>query len=333
MSYAPILRNLPEELRFTMLELIEAVEENMRDQLAVRREDFDALHTTVREVADVQYQTVERVDRLETAIVRLAEAQERTEERVGELVEAQTRSEGRLDRLEAAVIELTEAQKQSEGRLERLEAAVIELTEAQKRSEGRLDRLEAAVAELVEAQKQTELSMKELAEAQERLTDALERLTKRVDRHDIKLDKLIGSDLERRYRESPFGYFGRLLRKARTVDLRDIEDELESHLSEAELDDLRLADVVVYGRPKLRPDIEGVWLVVEVSAVVDRNDVERAQRRAAALRKAGYPAVATVAGEERTEGAQEAAQSAGVLFLQNGGQQNWEDALNSAFAV
>jgi hypothetical protein len=302
MSYAPILRNLPEDLRLTMLELIEAVEENMRDQLAVRREDFDALHATVREVAEVQYQTVERVDRLETAIVRLTEAQERTEERVGELAEAQKRTELRVE----------------------------ELAQAQTRSEERLDRLEAAVAELVEAQKRTELRMEELAQAQGRLTDALEKLTKRVDRHDIKLDKLIGSDLERRYRESPFGYFGRLLRKARTVDLRDLEDDLETRLSEAELDDLRLTDVVVYGRPKLRPDVEGVWLVVKVSAVVDRNDVERAQRRAAALRKAGYLAVATVAGEERTEGAQEAAQSAGVLFLQNGIQQNWEEALKEA---
>jgi hypothetical protein len=109
-----------------------------------------------------------------------------------------------------------------------------------------------------------------------------------------------------------------------------IEEALEAHLSEDELDDLRLADVLVYGRPKLRPDVEGVWLVIEVSAVVDRNDVERAQRRAAALRKAGYPAVATVAGEERTEGAQEAASAARVLLLQDGMLQNWEEALGEA---
>lgn len=292
MSYAPILRNLPEELRFTMLELIEAVEENMRDQLAVRREDFDALHATVREVADVQYRTIGQVDRLETAIVRLTEAQERTEERVEELAEAQKRSEGRLDRLEVAVMELVEAQK---------------------RSEGRLDRLEVAVTELIEAQKQTQA--------------VLQVLIKRVDWIEPRTDRAIGHLLELSYRGKASSYFGRLLRRARAVDINEIEDDLETRLSEDELDDLRLADILVYGRPKQRPDVEGVWLVVEVSAVVDRNDVERAQRRAAVLRKAGYPAVATVAGEERTEGAQEAARSAAVLFLQNGSQQNWEEAL------
>jgi hypothetical protein len=93
-----------------MLELVDAVEGNRRDQLAVRREDFDALHATLREVVEVQYRTEGRVDRLETAIVRLTEAQERTEQRLEELAEAQKRTEER-------VAELAEAQKRAELRV------------------------------------------------------------------------------------------------------------------------------------------------------------------------------------------------------------------------
>ena len=78
----------------------------MREQLAVRREDFDKLQNTV---------------------AQLAEAQKRTEQRVAELAEAQRRSDAHLTRLEIAVVELAEAQKRTEQRVE-------ELAEAQKRT-------------------------------------------------------------------------------------------------------------------------------------------------------------------------------------------------------
>jgi len=53
---------------------------------------------------------------------------------------------------------------------------------------------------------------------------------------------------------------------------------------------------------------------VEVSAVVERHDVERAQRRAAALRCAGYRAIPTVAGEQVTAEAEEVAREGHILF-------------------
>ncbi|RCK76906.1 MAG: hypothetical protein ANABAC_3331 [Anaerolineae bacterium] len=86
----------------------------------------------VRELAEAQKRTDERVGRLEIALAELAEAQKRTDERVG--------------RLEIALAELAEAQKRTEQRVE-------ELAEAQKRTEERVGRLEIAVADLAEAQK------------------------------------------------------------------------------------------------------------------------------------------------------------------------------------
>ncbi|MCX7670317.1 MAG: hypothetical protein N2439_09625 [Anaerolineae bacterium] len=97
MSLVAFARRLPQDLQFPMLEFAEALEEDLRAKLAVRREDVEALQSVVRE---------------------LAEAQKRTEQRVEELAEAQKRTEQRVDRLEIAVAELIEAQKRTEQRVD-----------------------------------------------------------------------------------------------------------------------------------------------------------------------------------------------------------------------
>ncbi len=88
----------------------------------VTREDFSDLKQIVRD---------------------LAEAQVRTDQRMKELIEAQVRSEERLDRLDATVARLAEAQVRTEERLGRLEATVAQLAEEQSRTS-------RAVAELTE---------------------------------------------------------------------------------------------------------------------------------------------------------------------------------------
>lgn len=263
MSYASILQDLPQELQLPMLRLVEAVQKDLRDQLAVRREDFDALRATVHELAEAQKRTEQRLDRLEVVVAELAEAQKRTEQRVAELAEAQKRTE----------------------------EAVTQLLAFQARAEKTLARLET------------------------------------------RQDALRGDQLERRYRERAYAYFGHILRGVQAVSLREIETVLEERLSRDELDDLLLLDVLVHGRLPHQPDAPEVWLALEVSAVVDRNDVERAQRRAALLRKAGYRVVPTVAGEEVTQGGQDAAREGNVLLLQDGRRQFWEEALAEALSI
>jgi len=76
-------------------------------------------------------------------IVReLAEAQKRTEQRLDELAEAQRRTEEQLAILGRRVDELAEAQKRTEEQLAILGRRVDELAAAQKRTEERLDRVE-----------------------------------------------------------------------------------------------------------------------------------------------------------------------------------------------
>ena len=154
-------------------EIIKIVDERIREA-HITREDFSELKNIVKD---------------------LAEAQKRTEQRIGELAEAQKSTEERLNSLAQRVEELAEAQRRTEGslnqltqRVDQLTVRVDELAEAQKRTEERLtqltqrvDQLAERVGELAQAQKRTEQRVEELAEAQKRTEERLNQLTIRVD--------------------------------------------------------------------------------------------------------------------------------------------------------
>lgn len=197
---------------------------------------------------------------------------------------------------------------------------VRELVEAQKRGEQRLDRLEAAVTELVEAQKRTEQRVAELVEAQKRTEQ-------RLDRMDDRLGYLRGRDLERKYRDNVAAYFGYWMWPAQVVEFAALRDELEHRLSQEQVEEVLLLDLVVRGTARRTPDKPQVWLAIEVSAVIDRADVERAHRRAVLLRQAGYRAAPVVAGEAITLGAESEIASAPIIVLRDGQSQGWDAAL------
>ena len=181
-----------------------------------------------------------------------------------------------------------------------------ELAEAQKRIEQRLDRLEMVVLELAEAQKRTEATVEKLV---------------------IRVGKNTGKLLEMEYRDKAFAYFGSLLRKTRVVPLQDLEADLEQRLTEAEMQYLVPLDLLVRGQLRRADEALELYLAVEVSSVIDANDVERARRRAGLLNKAGYRTLPVVAGEEVTDGGERAARESAVLLVQDGMKRNWEQAL------
>ncbi len=225
-----------------------------------------------------------------------------------------------LQALPGIVRELAEAQRRSEECLSRLEETVAALAEAQRRTEQK-------VAELTEAQRRTEQKVAELAEAQRRTEQTVATLSESYKRLEDRVGYLMGRSLEQEYREKAPAYFGRLLRRTRTVSPETLDEMLEDSLSAEELNEVLLLDLVVRGRPRLRPEIPEVWLAVEVSAVVDREDVERAQRRAALLQKAGYRAIPMVAGKWLTAGTEKEASAASVAVLQDGQVSGREEAL------
>ncbi len=143
----------------------------------------------------------------------------------------------------------------------------------------------------------------------------------------IRVGNNTGKLLEIDYRDRAYAYFGTLLRKVKAISLQDLEPTLEQHLSAAELQALLPLDLLVYGQLRQAPTPTDIYLAVEVSAVIDANDVTRASRRAALLRKAGYRAIPVVAGEEVTAGASAAAQDMAVLLVQDGTKSFWDEAL------
>ncbi|MBI3913916.1 MAG: hypothetical protein HY327_06990 [Chloroflexi bacterium] len=224
-----------------------------------------------------------------------------------------------------------------------LPALVRELAEAQTRAEERLvgveerlARLETAVAELVEAQKRTELQLTELAVAQKRTEQALAALTDAQKRTGDIVDQLLGRDLERKYGTSPWdreragAYFGKWLKPVEVISPNDLREALEARLRENEVDEVMLADVLIRGRLRQVESTPEVWLVLEVSHVIDRYDVDRAHQRATLLRQAGYHAMPVVAGERMLEECEGPVQVGQVAVFLNGSRKYWERAVEAA---
>jgi len=321
----------------------------------VTREDFSELKQIVAELAEAQRRSEERLSRLEETVAALAEAQRRSEERlsrleetVAALAEAQRRSEERLSRLEETVAALAEAQRRSEERLSsveerlsRLEETVAALAEAQRRSEERLSsveerlsRLEETVAALAEAQRRSEERLSSVEERLSRLEETVAALAEQVRQLVASQQKIVddlgglkGKVLELTYHNKAGAYFGPLLRRVRVVSLPALEDELEARLSPEGFKDVLLLDLVVSGQPRHLAQGPEVLLAVEVSSVVDEEDVTRARRRAELLRQAGYRAVPVVAGERVTLGAEDEARQHKVVVLQDGRSFLWDEAL------
>lgn len=182
-----------------------------------------------------------------------------------------------------------------------------ELAEAQRRTEERVGQLAVRMDELTQRMDQLAVRMEQLVEVQTRMGSDLERLK--------------GSDLERRYHERAHAYFSRVLRRIYVLsgdELTALLEEAITHkqLSEEEADDILQADVVLRGRR--REDGTEVYGVVEVSWGIGLSDVQRASTRAALLPRTGMPAIPIVAGFWMTPEAQEPARAFQVWQVTNG---------------
>jgi hypothetical protein len=140
MAYAEIFEGFPPELRLPIARLVDT----LREELGTSRADIDEMKAIVRD---------------------LAQAQARTEDRLEELAQAQQRTERRIEELGGAVQKLAEAQQRSERRVEGLEGAVQRLAEAQQRTELRME-------ELAQAQQRSEIGMQDLRGAVRQLAEA-----------------------------------------------------------------------------------------------------------------------------------------------------------------
>jgi hypothetical protein len=138
-----------------------------------------------------------------------------------------------------------------------------------------------------------------------------------------------GRLLELTYHEKAGAYFGPLLRRLRVVEPHTLEDVLEANLTPGEFRDLLRLDLLLSGHPRHESPAIEVWLAVEISVVVDQGDIDRAERRAKLLKRAGYRALPVAAGEGATLGAEESARIQKVALLRDGNVSFWEEALQA----
>ncbi len=218
----------------------------------VTKKEFIELTNAVKELAEAQKRTEQRLDSLTLKVEELAEAQKRTEQR--------------LDSLTLKVEELAEAQKRTEIRVE-------ELAEAQKRTEQRLDSLTLKVEELAEAQKRTEIRVEELAEAQKITERALGQLIRDHSETRKRLESMsdaVGYGLENQsYKSLP-----QLL-------LRDIGIELEGKLVRRYFPGKRDGQYIqanIYGWGRKNGD--KILILGEAKTSISRREISRFQKLA-----------------------------------------------------
>ncbi len=229
--------------------------------------------------------------------------------------------------LPALVRELIQAVRES---AERTDRQIAQLTENLGVLTARVDRLTEDVRVLTARVDQLTEDVRVLTARVDQLTEDMRVLTARVDQLTLQVSRLtghvgrladeVGGLLEIKYRQHPYGYFGGILRRARWVTGDELEDLLETALqagriTETEMQVLRVTDVIVRGLREGRT----VWLTVEISGTIDRDDVQRALERAVLLARCVPDEVLpVVAGMSCPEEVREGALRTGVWVVQDG---------------
>ena len=112
-------------------------------------------------------------------------------------------------------------------------------------------------------------------------------------RQATRLDAVLGRTFEIQFRDRLTSYLGRLMRRGKLLRNDEVLDAIEQAVDSGEADEVLRADAIAAGI------IDGVasHVVVEISVTCDPDDVDRAERRAGVLRKAGLVAIPLVACE------------------------------------
>lgn len=203
------------------------------------------------------------------------------------------------------------------------------LAEAQQRAEERLANVEERLANVEERLSQIETAIQHLTEQVSELAREVRALTENQHQTDNTVSRLKGDMLELKYRNKIYGYFGYLMRRLKVVDLATIDEALEAILASGEFRDVFRLDLLATGQLRESPDRPEVWLAIEISSVVDNNDVDRAWRRASLIRRVGPFVLPVAAGERVTPEAETAARNQNVVLMTDGQAQFWDAAIST----
>lgn len=205
-----------------------------------------------------------------------------------------------------------------------LRQEVRSVAERQERMEKRLDQIEQRQEQMEQRMERMEQRQERMEERQDRMEQRQDRMERRLQRLETDVGHLKGTVKEITYRTNFLGYFGFWVLSAEDPWRRlweKIEEALqEGMLTQDELTDLRSADLLWLGILR-RGKFAGqeVLIVAEFSWTVQREDVERALRRASLARKAGFWSLPLVAGTEwESAELKNEAIAKGVVCVENG---------------
>ena len=189
------------------------------------------------------------------------------------------------------------------------------LAEAQQRAEVRLANVEDRLSKIETAIQHLTEQVRALTESQRQTENTVSRLK--------------GESLEWSYQNKIYGYFGYLMHRLKVVDLATIDEALEATLTSGEFRDVFRLDLLATGQLRTSPDRPEVWLAIEISSVVDSNDVDRAWRRAELIRRVTPLVLPVAAGDRVTSGAETAAHDQNVVLMTDGQAQFWDAAISA----
>jgi uncharacterized coiled-coil DUF342 family protein len=178
------------------------------------------------------------------------------------------------------------------------------------------------IAELRETVAEHSRQIAEQTRQIEGLRETVLLLAQRLDTVAGRMDMALGELLELRAERRLSSWLGRFLRGLRVRPPGEWEREFRPLLSPAAFDRLLDADLLARGRLTFDGQRE-VWLAIEVSRVIDAEDVARAQEWAQLLREVGLVAVPVVLGAALTGEAREAVERERVLFVEATLQRVW----------
>ncbi|MFA0747300.1 hypothetical protein [Fervidibacter sp.] len=229
-----------------------------------------------------------------------------------------------INALRAEVAELRQEVRSVAERQERMEKRLDQIEQRQEQMEQRMERMEQRQERMEQRQERMEQRLERMEERQDRMEQRQDRMERRLQRLETDVGHLKGTVKEITYRTNFLGYFGFWVLSAEDPWRRlweKIEEALqEGMLTQDELTDLRSADLLWLGVLR-RGKFAGqeVLIVAEFSWTVQREDVERALRRASLARKAGFWSLPLVAGTEwESAELKNEAITKGVVCVENG---------------
>jgi hypothetical protein len=288
------------------LEALAAAQDRTEAQVAANHAYLTGL------LADLAKQSAQTDARLEALAKQSAETDARLAEmdaRLGERLDALAKQSAETD---ARLEEYARQAREMDARLsERMEALAKQSAE----NEVRWTELRA---EHEKTMARVDVSLAQIAALTEAFKEQGERIDRRFNALEGRVGNLEGQMLELRYNVG--SQLSTILRRVRPVTVGDLDRVLDARDSGALPEDrfrqLQAADFICIGREGKGPDAPEAYAVVEVSRVIDVNDVDRAADRAEVLRQCGYPRVyAAVGGEAILADARARAAERGVHVL------------------